>query len=184
VVCDNDVNAISAGEMRFGAGRGHADVVAWTVGIGIGGALVVGGHLVRGCNWATGHFGYMSIDPCGPVHACGNTGIVKEHASQSGVLRQLRKALAAGEKSELTESLDGGEEPGLQEVFRAADSGDLLARRVADRLICELGVLVANLIYALDPDGPSLTYAHTKLENEDGAGKTYGPRRRMYVTIV
>lgn len=152
VACDNDVNAILAGEMRFGAGRGHQEVVAITVGTGIGGALVVAGHMVRGRNWATGHFGYMSIDPAGPRHVCGNIGIFEEHASLSGISRQLRLALAAGETSVLTESLTRGEEPGLRELFDAAEAGDPLARRLADRMTCELAVLVANLIYALDPE--------------------------------
>jgi len=94
----------------------------------------------------------MSHDPWGPRHVCGNTGIVEEHASHSGILCQLRRALEAGEASVLTESLARGEEPGLREVFEAADAGDPLGRRLADRMICELGVLVANLIYALDPE--------------------------------
>jgi len=152
VVCDNDVNTILAGEMRFGAGQGYRDVAGVTVGTGIGGALVLRGCLVRGRNWAAGHFGYMSHDPRGPRHVCGNTGIVEEHASHSGILCQLRRALEAGEASVLTESLARGEEPGLREVFEAADAGDPLGRRLADRMICELGVLVANLIYALDPE--------------------------------
>ena len=152
VVCANDVNTILAGEMRFGAGQGYRDVAGVTVGTGIGGALVLRGCLVRGRNWAAGHFGYMSHDPWGPRHVCGNTGIVEEHASHSGILCQLRRALEAGEASVLTESLARGEEPGLREVFEAADAGDPLGRRLADRMICELGVLVANLIYALDPE--------------------------------
>ena len=134
VVCDNDVNTILAGEMRFGAGQGYRDVAGVTVGTGIGGALVLRGCLVRGRNWAAGHFGYMSHDPWGPRHVCGNTGIVEEHASHSGILCQLRRALEAGEASVLTESLARGEEPGLREVFEAADAGDPLGCRLADRL--------------------------------------------------
>lgn len=150
VVCDNDVNVILAGEMRFGAGRGYRDVVAVTVGTGIGGALVVNGHMVRGRNWATGHFGYMSLDPSGPRHVCGNTGIVEEHASLSGILRELRGAM--GEGSQLTPALARGEELGLRELFEASDAGDPVSQRLADRMVLELGVLVANLIYALDPE--------------------------------
>lgn len=169
VVCDNDVNTILAGEMRFGAGRGYRDVAAVTVGTGIGGALVQGGSMVRGRNWATGHFGYMSLDPHGVRHVCGNTGIIEEHASQSGILRQLRKALEAGEASPLTESLARGEEPGLRELFEAAEAGDALGQRLADRMTCELGVLVANLIYALDPElvlvgGGLITYRPSVLD--------------------
>ena len=152
VACDNDVNTILAGEMRFGAGRGYRDVVGLTVGTGIGGAIVLGGCMMRGKNWATGHFGYMSLDPRGAPHVCGNTGIVEEFASHSGILRQVRRSLEAGEKSSLTESLTRGEEPGLRELFDAAEAGDPLGRRLADRLTSDLGVLIANLIYALDPE--------------------------------
>lgn len=152
VVCDNDVNAILAGEMKFGAGRGYQDVVAITVGTGIGGALVLGGNMVRGHGWAAGHFGYMSHNAHGPRHVCGNTGIVEEHASQSGISRQLRAALAEGEVSSLTKSLADGEGPGLREVFEAAEASDPLGRRLAERLTFELGVLIANLIYAFDPE--------------------------------
>jgi glucokinase len=152
VACDNDVNTILAGEMKFGAGRGYRNVIGFTVGTGIGGAVVIDGRMVRGRNWATGHFGYMSHEPKGARHICGNTGIVEEHASQSGILEQLREALRAQETSVLTAALARGEEPGLRELFEAADAGDSLGRRLDARLRLELGVLVANLIYALDPE--------------------------------
>lgn len=152
VVCDNDVNMILAGEMRFGAGRGYRNVVGITVGTGIGGALVLDGCMIRGKNWAAGNFGYMSTNPCGPRHICGNTGIIEEHASHSGILGQLRKALEDGEVSPLTKSLARNEEPGLRELFEALDEGDPLAARLVSKLTSELGVMISNLIYTLDPE--------------------------------
>jgi glucokinase len=152
VVCDNDVNTILAGEMRYGAGRGHRNVIAVTVGTGIGGAIVLGGCMVRGHNWAAGHFGFMSHDPQGPQHVCGNAGIFEEHASQSGIQRQVRRAFEAGEASQLTGRLADGDEPGMHELFQAVDAGDPLGCRLAEHLTSELGVLIANLIYALDPE--------------------------------
>lgn len=152
VVCDNDVNTILAGEMKFGAGRGHRNAVGITVGTGIGGAVVIDDHMIRGHNWATGHFGYMSFDLQGARHVCGNTGVAEAEASQSGVLVQLHEACARGETSRLTEALARGDEVGLREVFECADAGDPLSKRLADRLICGMGALIANLIYALDPE--------------------------------
>lgn len=152
VVCDNDVNTILAGELRYGAGRGFQDVIAITIGTGIGGALAIGGRMVRGRNWASGHFGYISQDPSGPRHVCGNSGIVEEYSSQSGILREIHRALDAGEKSELTRAVARGHEPDFRELFLAADAGDPLARRFAARMIFQLGLLIANLIYAIDPD--------------------------------
>lgn len=94
----------------------------------------------------------MSTDPCGPKHVCGNTGIIEEHASHSGIVRQLRKALEDGEVSPLTKSLARNEEPGLRELFEALDVGDPLASRLVSKLTSELGVMISNLIYALDPE--------------------------------
>ena len=152
VFCDNDANVILAGEMRYGAGRGYGEVLAITVGTGIGGALVSRGFMIRGHNWAAGHFGYMSRDPMGRRHICGNTGIFEEYASQRGVQQELRRALDAGEPSQLAACFASGAELGLKELFEAAEQGDVLGRRLADRLIAELGVLIANLIYAFDPE--------------------------------
>lgn len=152
VVCDNDVNAILAGEMRFGAGKGYRSAIGITVGTGIGGALVLDGNMMRGRNWAAGHFGYMSSDPGGRKHVCGNTGIFEEHASHSGIVWQVHKAFAEGEVSSLTRLLARNEEPGLRELFEAMDAGDSLASRLGSRFTSELGVMIANLIYALDPE--------------------------------
>src|SRR5512138_437590 len=48
VVVDNDANAGTLGEWRFGAGRGLDDLLYVNVGTGIGGGIVAGGRLVRG----------------------------------------------------------------------------------------------------------------------------------------
>lgn len=152
VVCDNDANTILAGEMRFGAARGLGDVIAITIGTGIGGAFAVGGNIVRGHNWAAGHFGYMSINRDGPRHVCGNTGVIEEYASQSGILRQVRHAATSGEVSPLTTIVASELEPGLRELFQAAAACDPLACRLVEQLTSNIGLLVANLIYAFDPE--------------------------------
>jgi fructokinase len=45
---DTDVNAAAAGEARWGAGRGIADVLYLTVGTGIGGGALVNGEVIHG----------------------------------------------------------------------------------------------------------------------------------------
>lgn len=45
---DTDVNAAAAGEARWGAGRGIADILYLTVGTGIGGGAMVNGEVIHG----------------------------------------------------------------------------------------------------------------------------------------
>jgi glucokinase len=54
VVMDNDANALLLGESIFGAGRGHKIVLGFTLGTGLGCALVVNGRLFSGTNGMAG----------------------------------------------------------------------------------------------------------------------------------
>jgi glucokinase len=88
VMVDNDANLAALGENRFGAGRGTKDMVMLTIGTGIGGGILIGGHLYRGRDGGAGEFGHMVIDRNGPVCACGNRGCLEAIAGG--------RAIAAG----------------------------------------------------------------------------------------
>ena len=48
VFADNYARVAMAGEMVWGAAKGHDNVVMLTLGTGVGGAVIAGGHLLRG----------------------------------------------------------------------------------------------------------------------------------------
>ena len=56
---DNDVNLAALGEAWRGQGRGIQSFVTMSLGTGIGGAVVIDGHLVRGSHNAAGEVGYF-----------------------------------------------------------------------------------------------------------------------------
>jgi len=87
VICDNDVNAMVLGETYFGKAKGSRNVIGLTFGAGIGGAIIINGQVLRGKHFAAGHFGFMSHDPNGESHVCGNAGAAEVHASHSGYSR-------------------------------------------------------------------------------------------------
>ncbi len=60
-IVDNDVNALAVGESRFGAGRGLAAVAYLALGTGVGGALLLNGHLHHGAHWAGAEFGHLFL---------------------------------------------------------------------------------------------------------------------------
>ena len=61
VFLDNDANCFALGEAIYGAGKGRKIVVAFTMGTGIGGGIVIEGKILHGRNNA-GELGHMVIN--------------------------------------------------------------------------------------------------------------------------
>jgi len=73
----NDAVALAVGEHRWGAGRGHDDVLGMVVSTGVGGGLVLGGRRVDGASGNAGHVGHVVVEPDGPPCGCGGHGCVE-----------------------------------------------------------------------------------------------------------
>jgi glucokinase len=56
---ENDCDAAGLAEAHFGAGQGRNPVFYVTVGTGIGGGLVVGGEIYRGCGHGAAEIGHL-----------------------------------------------------------------------------------------------------------------------------
>ncbi|MBR1926767.1 MAG: ROK family protein [Bacteroidales bacterium] len=57
VAVDNDCNCFALGVTRFGRGTGYREAFCVTLGTGVGGSLVIDGHLYRGRNAGAGEIG-------------------------------------------------------------------------------------------------------------------------------
>ena len=77
VVLDNDANAGTLGEWRFGAGRGVNDLLYVNIGTGIGGGVIANGALVRGAQNLAGEIGHIIVRRDGPVCTCGKHGCLE-----------------------------------------------------------------------------------------------------------
>ncbi len=67
---DNDVNAMTLGEYRFGAGKGTVNLVCLTLGTGVGGGLIINRKLYRGSTMCAGEIGHIPINEKGPICNC------------------------------------------------------------------------------------------------------------------
>ncbi len=59
VKAGNDANVAAFGEMWKGAGKGHENVVAVTLGTGVGGGIIVEGEILAGSIGGGGEIGHM-----------------------------------------------------------------------------------------------------------------------------
>ena len=153
VTVDNDANAAAWGEYRAGAGRGaHRSMVMLTLGTGVGGGLVLNDRLVRGAGGMAGELGHMAVVEGGPRCPCGARGCLESLASGTAIARLAREAIADGRVSSggalLSMPPDGITG---KSVTVAAHAGDRDARAVLAAAGRWLGVGIASLVAAFDP---------------------------------
>ncbi len=153
VFADNDARVAMAGEIVWGAARGHREVVMLTLGTGVGGAVVTNGELLRGHRGIAGHLGHLTVDPDGPACACGNRGCLETVFSARAIEGEAWAAVHRGCSSTLTRLFR--EQPQLatcRTIFQAAREGDDLAGSIVSRAIRKLGAAVAGLLHVFDPE--------------------------------
>lgn len=88
VFVDNDANVMGLGEVMFGAAKDSTDVVFFTVGTGIGGAIVINGQLYGGYKNRGGELGHVTIMHDGIDCNCGGRGCLEAYASTSALIQQ------------------------------------------------------------------------------------------------
>lgn len=145
---ENDANVAALGEYWKGAGKNAKCLILLTLGTGIGGGIVVDGKLWIGSHGMGGELGHITVDPRGARCGCGNYGCLEAMASATAVVREFKTAINSGEESSLNISADIG----AKEIANAARAGDVLAREIFSRTGTYLGIALASLINAFDPD--------------------------------
>ena len=148
VRADNDANCAAWAAACLDAPDASM-VVAITLGTGIGGGLVIDGHLVRGAHGFAGEPGHMIVDPTGPECVCGQQGCWEVWASGSGLARLAAAAVNEGRApglASLRGVLDG------PKVMSLADSGDAEAGAVLREFGRWVAVGLVNLVNLVDPD--------------------------------
>jgi glucokinase len=153
VFADNDARVALAGEMVWGAARECEHALMLTLGMGVGGAVLSGGRLMRGHSGVAGHLGHITIDPEGSVCTCGNRGCLETVFSARAIEGEAWSAVHRGCSSVLTTLFR--EQPQLlscRTIFQAAREGDGLAKAIVHKAIRGLAAAVAGLLHVFDPE--------------------------------
>ena len=116
--------------------------------IGIGGAVVVDGRLLRGRHGFAGELGHVPVRPDGPACACGGRGCLEQYAGEEAVLR------VAG--------LEPGEDAVGLLAARAAQD-DQAVRRALHDAGTALGIALTGAVNLLDPEAVVLGGALSEL---------------------
>lgn len=154
VKLQNDANACTLAEWRFGAARGYKNAVFLTFGTGLGAGLILNGQLYSGSNNMAGEVGHIRLMKYGPV-GYGKMGSFEGFCSGGGIA-QLAKSkvyekFQRGQPVDFCPDTRALEQLDARQVANAASEGDALAQEIY-RLSGEaLGKGLALLIDILNP---------------------------------
>jgi glucokinase len=154
VFLDNDANVAMIAEHRFGAAEHTRNAVMITVGTGIGGGLIIDGHIYRGSTGAAAELGHVVVDLDGPKCQgnCPNYGCIEAVASGTALGREGRSAAERSPDSALGRTLAAGEEISGHSVTDAALAGDEAAREAVALVGRRLGVAFSSYANVFDPE--------------------------------
>lgn len=90
VVLENDANAACFGEYQLGAGRQATTLAMFTLGTGVGGAVMESGRLLVGSSGLAGELGHLPIVAGGQRCGCGLQGCLETVASGTAIVARVR----------------------------------------------------------------------------------------------
>lgn len=129
VSVENDSQCFAYAEAVAGAGKGERIVVGVTLGTGVGGGIVVDGHLFRGAHGCAGEFGHMLLKPGQPPYPT---------SDMRGEVEQFLSGTAMGKRCEAAQT--------PQDYLNGAVCGFM-----QPHIFEEVAWLSANLAHAIDP---------------------------------
>lgn len=145
----NDANAAAFGEMWQGGGKGYSNMVAVTLGTGVGGGIIIDGNILTGAYGGGGEIGHIHIDDeeaesCG----CKNKGCLEQYASATGIVRLAKRCLQRDD----TPSVLREGELSAKTVFDAVKAGDPVANEIAKQFGTYLGKGLAAVACVVNPE--------------------------------
>lgn len=151
-VCSgNDANVAALGEMWQGGGKGCKNLVAVTLGTGVGGGVIINGQIIAGNHGTGGEIGHLHVrDEEKEKCNCGGRGCLEQVASATGIVREAHRILENSEEPSVLR--EKGDSLTAKDVLDGAKAGDKLADQAVDTACRYLGIALAQISMVVDPE--------------------------------
>jgi glucokinase len=153
----NDANAAALGEALTGAARGTKHSVMVTLGTGVGGGVIIDGHIFdRGVNAAVAELGHMVIEVGGRQCSCGRRGCFEAYSSATALTNMTSEKMNELKIKKIpshlfTESEQFGKVT-ARTAFNALRMGNPFAKEIVDTYIRYLAEGITNIINIFQPE--------------------------------
>jgi glucokinase-like ROK family protein len=154
VAVENEAKAAAVAEQTWGEAKQADNFLYLSASVGLGGAVVIDGRLLRGMGGNAGAVGHMTIEPDGRQCNCGNRGCWETLIGPRAILQRVREEAAKGHAPGLLALDEVGGQPNairMEHVLRSAVQGEPAVLDVLGEVGRYLGIGVANLINAFNP---------------------------------
>ena len=149
----NDANGAALAELYAGAFRGCKTAVLFTLGTGLGGGIILGGHMFNGGMNQGVELGHMYLVNGGEHCTCGNDGCMEAYCAASALARDGQRAMKKHPESLIAARAGGSpENVDAKLVIDCAKEGDEAAKAVFDQYIDSLSSACASIYNLLDPE--------------------------------
>ncbi len=141
---ENDANTAALAEARLGSGKGHNPVFYVTLGSGVGGGLVIDGHIYHGRTPGESEIGHLRLSPGGPI--------VESMCSGWALDQRLRKLARENPDSDLASLLADVKSGEASVLPLAIESGDRHARSALNDTIEVLAFGLSHVVHLAHPE--------------------------------
>lgn len=152
VLLENNARARAIGEEMFSRQLRPDTFAYYLISYGIACPLYIKNNILNGEQQSAGEAGHMVAVLNGPkCETCGNDGCLEEVASERAIVKMVKKAIAEGRKTMMTEQCANPEDITVKEILMAQECGDDLADEVIRQAVMYLGAMLANIINLINP---------------------------------
>jgi glucokinase len=148
IIIENDANMAGYAEFKLGAGKGHQNMLYYTVSTGLGGGIIVTGKLLQGEIGIATEVGHIVVHDKGALCGCGKKGHWEAYSSGTGIENFVKDQIA--EKPALGNAFSRPD-PRTAEIAQAARDGNALAKSAFERAGYYMGIGVSNYLHIFNP---------------------------------
>lgn len=149
----NDANAAAYGEYIAGSGKDASSLVMITLGTGIGGGIIIDGHIVTGFAYGGAELGHLVIDMEGRECLCGRRGCFENYGSARGLILTTQAYMRNHPETLMWELCKQSlSNVSGRTAFEAKRLGDTGGSNVVNTYIHHLAVGLGNIINSVEPE--------------------------------
>lgn len=151
-VMDNDMNCGVLGEYVFGQGKGVDRLMVMTVGTGIGMSVVLDDRVFRLSAGTTGNPGHIILQSDGPICPAGCRGCLESLAASGPIARRAEDLARSQRSTALASALAQKGSLTPEDLFHAAEAGDIAAQETWGEAGAWLGRGLASWVEIFTPE--------------------------------